>query len=459
MKLLKKKDTGVHPKKIMGAPTFCDAEKDLYSHRGVPGDSCFIVANVMGDDGNRYNFLIHSGALVPEDQPEKGMICSMVSLTDCAGKEYLHAEKIFPMEQCIFALDHFELTSPVSSMKGNSTLFTVYGLLPDGRGEIQGEMVNDGPTLNNCSVGKFSCMNQLVEFHHYGLPYLKTKGKIVLDGRSIAFHGDAWLDRQWGSGELPLPIIMAQNKIQTKWMDLNLSNEYKISLWDILADNGIENAWATVLSPEGVHTIAPMTPLVHYEEDYWYSEFTGNYYPTKYIVELPAIDTRIHVQVYSDIPQQEAVSVSGYHRYEAHCDCKGIFQGEEVTGFCCVELVGDFGQQCKDGWDSENIGEPLTCDVNGTYYGVMHSPMGDKKIVFDYRTEGTTLTGTIELLGKKSVVEDGNITGNHFTHHFKMKLPLGKKCVDAMVSGWVEGNQLHCNLKTPMGILEIDGEK
>ena len=456
MELIKKKDTGVHPKEILGSPVFNDTEKDLYLHCNVPGDSCFVVANVTGDDGNRYNFLVHSGAAVPEGDQDAGMMVSMVSLTDKTGKEYLHEEKMFPMSDCTFASDRFDITSPVSSLKGSSEEFTTYGELPDGRGHIKAVMRNEGPALNNCGTGQFLCMNNKVLFNEYGIPYLKTEGTILLDGKTISFKGDAWLDRQWGSAGVPLPLIMAQDKIQTKWMDLNLSNGYKVSLWDIVADGGIENACATILSPEGVHIIAPMTPLVEYEEDYWYSEATGNYYPTKYVVEFSGLNTRINVTVYEGMPQQEAVSVSGYHRYEAHCDCAGIFMGEEVTGFCCVELVGNFGQELQEMVNCEEGTGTLDASISGTYKGTMHSPMGDKDITFVYEVDGDALKGTVNLFGKTTEIYDGKAVGDGFTHGFKMKSPTGIGSVKVTVKGKVEGDKLNVELKTPMGSLDVE---
>ena len=461
MELIKNYDTGVHPKEILGCPAFNDAEKDLYLHSNVPGDSCFVVANVTGDDGKRYNFLIHSGAMVPEGDPASGMMVSMVSLTDKERKEYMHDEKVYPMAECTFAPDHFDITSPMSSMKGSSSEFTVYGELPGGRGRIRAEMKNLGPTLNNCGTGQFLCMNDKVLFNEYGLPYLKTEGVLTLDGKEIRFTGDAWLDRQWGSAGVPLPLVIAQDKVQTKWMDLNLSNGYKVSLWDILAHEGKENSCATILTPEGVHIIAPMTPLAKYEEYYWYSEETGNYYATRYVVELPGLDTRIDVVVYDDIPQQEAVSASGYHRYEAHADCSGIFMGEEVTGFCCIELVGCHGQQLREG-NQENETVPddgIDPSVSGTYRGIMHSPIGDKDITFFYEVKDGSLNGYVTLLGKTSPVTEVKGSGNCFTHSFRMKPPMGIGSVNVTVKGKVEGNKLEIELKTPMGTLPIKCRK
>ena len=54
---------GPKPSETCGAPAFCDPERDLRYHEGVPGDSCFVVGHVTGEDGNTYDFLVHTGAM------------------------------------------------------------------------------------------------------------------------------------------------------------------------------------------------------------------------------------------------------------------------------------------------------------------------------------------------------------------------------------------------------------
>lgn len=377
-------ELAVKAAEICGAPSFNDTEKDLHLHLNCSGDSCFVVANVLGDDGNTYNFLIHQGALMPDGSGSYNVMVAMVSLTDKANLQYLHKEQVFQFRDCVNATDHLEMKTPVTALYGTLAKMTVTGELPDGRGRIEASLENKGPALNNCSTGLFPCLNNLVTYNYYGLPYLKTKGTIILDRKTVDFTGDAWLDRQWSSGSMP--AVMVENKFQTKWMDLNLSNGYKVSLWDIIAHEGTENSWAAILSPDGVYIVAPMTPLAKYETDFWQSEETGSFYPTKYVVEMPGINTKINVQVYEGIPQQEAVSATGYHRYEAHSTCEGIFMGEKVSGFCCVEYVGNHK---KASAEPEEIpaGGKLDASVNGTYKVIMHSPMGDQELIFNYLGE------------------------------------------------------------------------
>lgn len=226
--LIPKTQTAVKANEAFGMPSFCDPEKDLRLHENCGADSCFVVANVTGDDGNTYNLLIHQGAMIPSTDGSYNAMVAMVALTDKTGRECLHNEETYPFKECTFSLDRLDIRTPTSALSGDLGTMTLSGMLPDGRDSIKATLANEGTALQNCGSGSFLCMNDQVTFHHHGLPYLKASGRIVLDGRTIAFGGDAWLDRQWSHGEIP--SVMLEGRFQTKWMDMNLSNGYKMSL-------------------------------------------------------------------------------------------------------------------------------------------------------------------------------------------------------------------------------------
>lgn len=453
------------PTEVRGCPWFNDPERDLYLHEGVPGDSCFVVGRVRDDEDNDYGFLVHNGAMMTGDGG--GVVVAMVSLADRTGGRYFHEEKNFPASDCTFAADRFDIETPISHLVGSSKAFELFGELPENAGSISLHIKNHGPVMENCGTGLFPCVNDKVVFNHYGLPHLSAEGTLELDGRSIAVKGDAWLDRQWGARG-NLPMAMMQHGVQTKWMNLNLSNGYKVSLWDIVSDGAPENSWATVLSPDGVVTIAPMEPLVDYEDDFWESPETGNRYPTSYMVEIPSLDASIKVKVFENLPGQEAVSAVGYNRYEAHSDCEGTFMGEPVTGFCCVELVGNFGQPLDalaspeagagvSAADDDDAPGALGLSVEGTFEGTLKTPMGEQKIFFEQHVNGDSLTGNVTAMKRTVPIANGHATATGFAFDFKLKAPIGS--VEATVNAKVEGDVMTGVVKTPMGEIPFTAER
>jgi hypothetical protein len=54
-------------------------------------------------------------------------------------------------------------------------------------------------------------------------------------------------------------------------MDLNLSNGWRISLWDATGVEGKSDAWVTVVDEGGKHVVADLIPLAEDACDYWLS--------------------------------------------------------------------------------------------------------------------------------------------------------------------------------------------
>jgi hypothetical protein len=121
-----------------------------------------------------------------------------------------------------------------------------------------------------------------------------------------------------------------------------VDNGYRITIWDTIVDGKTENAYAEILSPKGALTLADVVPIVKGESEYWTSPVTKQKYATRYIIDIPSVDTKLTAKVYEGMPNQEIVSPQGDDKYEAACTFTGKFMGKKVSGFNYVELVGNF---------------------------------------------------------------------------------------------------------------------
>lgn len=332
----------VVPKTILGIPKFVDHERDLALHfdGSGTGDSNFVVTNMKGDDGREFNFMVHHMCVNPTKDPKQyPMILYIVSFTDRTNRLYFFKESQYLASEFSVSTERLDIRTPTSSISGTLDKMLLTGDLPDGKGRIEITLERNGPVLDNCAVGSFPFHSNAVTTYQYALPYLKASGTLIIGGKTSRITGDAWLDRQWSRGTSP---DFFDKKLKWSWMDLNLDNGYKISVWDEIVDGKNENAWATVLSPKGAHIVAPIVPLANGESDIWTSPATNQKYPTRYVVEIPSLDTKIFVKVYDGMPEQEIVSPSGDDKYEAACTFSGTFMGKKVRGFNYVELVGNF---------------------------------------------------------------------------------------------------------------------
>jgi predicted secreted hydrolase len=338
----KKPEQPIRPKTILGVPKFLDPEKDLCLHLGFHTDSNFVVTNMRGDDGREFNFLIHQMVVNPDKNPSSyPLMLSIISLTDKTNRWYTHKETVYDAGKFSISTERLDISCPTSGIKGTLDDMTLWGDLPEGRGKVEVKITRHGPVLYNCATGSFPFLNNEVQVWQYSVPHLKAVGTLTLDGKTSKIAGDAWFDRQWNDMS---PDFF--NKLtKWKWMDLNLDNGYKISIWDMTVDGKNENAWATVLAPDGTHTVADIVPLAEGESDFWTSPVTGQTYATRYVVKIPSLDAEFVVKAYEGQLEQEIVSPSGDDKYEAACTFTGKFMGENVSGFNYVELVGNFMQK------------------------------------------------------------------------------------------------------------------
>jgi predicted secreted hydrolase len=338
----KKPEHPIRAKKAFGVPKFIDPEKDLCLHLGFHSDSNFVVTNMKGDDGREFNFLIHQMVVNPAKDPKSyPLMLSIISMTDKTNRSYIQKETVYEAGQFNISTERMDISCATSGIKGTLDNMDLWGELPDGKGKVEVKITRHGPVLYNCATGLFPFLSNEVDVWQFSSPHLKAVGILTMDGKKSKISGDAWFDRQWDD----LSPDFFNKLTKWKWMNLNLDNGYKISIWDMTVHNKNENAWATVLAPDGTHTVADIVPLSEGESEFWTSPVTGQTYATNYVVKIPGLDAEFVVKAYDGLPGQEVVSPSGDDKYEAACTFTGKFMGKPVSGFNYVELVGNFLQK------------------------------------------------------------------------------------------------------------------
>lgn len=331
-------NTHVVPGTIAGVPTYYDADKEFGAkHFGLMSDGQFVAANLKAEDGREFGIMLHMMCVNPIQAPDSwpGML-SIISMTDFTANTYCVKEDVFMGDQMSYATEDMDLKTPISYMRREGKKFYAGTDLPDGKGRIELDMTQVTPFLYNCATGQFPFLNDEVLCYQYSVPGLKCTGKLTLDGKEYAVEGDAWIDRQWGDGN----IDFVNRTFKWYWMNLNLEDGTKIRCWDVCPNGKKENAWATVLLPTGAHIVTAMEPWSKDEGDY-YVGATGQQYPTSYVLRMPGIDSEFHVKL-RGLPEQEIVSNTGEDKYEAAMTFTGTFMGKSTKGFNYVELVGSF---------------------------------------------------------------------------------------------------------------------
>ena len=313
----------------MSAPVFIDLEKDLIRRKNINLDSWFVTGHFEADD-NLFDFMLHQ-LIVDRKNGEPAILQSIVSLTEQKKGRFLGEEKIYPLPEVKVSETQFDLNAPNGSMSGNSTDIKVHAALPDV--EIDFNIRNTGSALYNCGTGAYPALGDTV--YQFALPHMEGSGTILTESKSHKIMGSCWFDRQWQD----VGDYFWNGNWHWAWMGLQMANGDRISLWDVVDDDGqIKRTWATVLQPDGTHVIVDVEPLLTGASDYWKSSASGQRYPTRWNVRIPALDACL--EVISSPKEQEIVSPIGINKYEGASSVRGVYRGQETTGFTYVEMVG-----------------------------------------------------------------------------------------------------------------------
>lgn len=309
----------------MGAEPALDIAADLAHKRGYTLNSWFVIGH-FESKGHTLNYLVHlfalsiGGITVGVD--------SAASITDETTGWYGVRHGFHPIFRSYARSDQLLVKTPHSSLSGTLDEMHV-------RAQIKGASIDVtlkavGHPLYNKGTGRFDMLG--MDVFQYSIPTLETMGCLTIDGRQFPVSGMSWFDRQWQSQPLGPP------RGRWTWMDLNLSNGWRISLWDAAGVDGKSQAWVTVVGEGGKHTVADLVALAEDACDYWLSPQSGARFPSRWRVRVPALDMQLEV-----IAKPRAQEVRGLHaRYEGASSISGCVRGEKVDGYCYVEMVGDW---------------------------------------------------------------------------------------------------------------------
>jgi predicted secreted hydrolase len=152
--------------------------------------------------------------------------------------------------------------------------------------------------------------------HYYSHPFLEASGKLRIDGRSVAVHGKAWLDREWSSQ------FLQPDQAGWDWFALHLDSGEKLMLFRLRAASADEAAGGAfrhgvLISPRG--TTQSLDPGLIGLEVMQRSAVAGRLLPLEWRIELPEIGRSMTVTAFHpdqwmdvDFPYWEGmVTVSG----------------------------------------------------------------------------------------------------------------------------------------------------
>lgn len=306
-----------------GIPATVDPAADLAAQ--APGaepawaDSIYFTSEVKAG-GHDFGVLVHTLNLPNLDQR-----LLAVSVTDEKTGWYKSYQVPIAKDDYSWSTKGLDIKMPGLTWTGDARNMSVKATTPWGALDFQ--LLARGPVMKYAGTGSFPLLGDTQQ--EYAFPSMRTTGTLTVKGETYRASGTTWLDRQWG------PLSLNDKSMHWTWMNLDLPNGDKVAIWDY-ANNKTENSWATVLHPDGSYELATVKPLADDAHRFWTSPTSGNSYPTRWTVDIPALKAHLAVRITGTDAQEPA----GGSRYEGTASFTGTYEGKKTTGKNYVEMVG-----------------------------------------------------------------------------------------------------------------------
>ena len=167
--------------------------------------------------------------------------------------------------------------------------------------------------------------------YYYSVPHLATQGRIVLQSRSLAVKGTAWLDHEASDA------LMHPEAVGWDWIGMNLDDGAALTAFHLRRADG-STLWAggSLRTAAGVLRVFQANEVRFEAESHWLSPHTQARYPTRWRVHTPA--GSFTVQALLDDQELDSRSSTGAVYWEGLSDLLGA-QGQRV-GRGYLEMTG-----------------------------------------------------------------------------------------------------------------------
>lgn len=304
---------------------------DLPRKPGSTVDSWFVIDRVE-EAGHTLNYLFHIMSMeMPLPIKSLGKKWQVAySIMDETNGYYHSGDVIYADKDVKADADHFVLDMPNAHMSGDWDQMKIYLKTDEFEIDTMASAIHYLVFTRGSSV--FDLFGMVI--YQYSVPYMKTTGRLVVQGKEYKLNGDnavSWFDRQWQMQNFKLTT-------EWSWMAIYLDNCDIISVLDSVGETDTPR-FMTVLRADGSleHSTA-IKPFSEGETRHWTSEVSKQRYATQWDLEFADFDTKLHIEPV--IERQEIVSsMNKLSKYEGSANVTGTYQGKPVTGRATVELI------------------------------------------------------------------------------------------------------------------------
>jgi predicted secreted hydrolase len=172
--------------------------------------------------------------------------------------------------------------------------------------------------------------------HYYSMTRMETRGTVSIDGEAVAVTGETWMDHEFGTNQL------ATEQVGWDWFSLQLDNGEELMAYRLRRRDGSidPNSSATAVSLEGQGRHLEVDELSVRSLRDWLSPKSGVVYRLEWELEIPGLNSRLHVVPLMDDQELVTTRSTGVAYWEGAVRLEGSWKGEPVTGRGYVELTG-----------------------------------------------------------------------------------------------------------------------
>jgi predicted secreted hydrolase len=167
--------------------------------------------------------------------------------------------------------------------------------------------------------------------YYYSIPVLQARGQLVRDGQALDVNGNAWLDREWGSGGL------SAEEAGWDWFALQLSDGSQLMFYSLRRRDGAQDTHSagTWVAPDGRVRELASSDVKIAVQSFWASP-RGGRYPARWQLSIPALS--LNLELHPVLADQELDVRPRY--WEGAVDIAGTRDQHAIKGEGYVELVG-----------------------------------------------------------------------------------------------------------------------
>jgi predicted secreted hydrolase len=281
-------------------PVFVNLPADQALHVDPPAAEIWYVTCIVEGEGHRF------GVQAILTASQSGRFFASLSMVELGTEREWHAIDRFDQTSATVSTETLEILSPTASLRGSTDEMNFHAEIAGNRADLT--LGRQYPVLYNCGTGLFPYFHGPT--YQYAFPGLAVSGTITIDGVPIEVEGSGWYDRQWAASRDAFGTKQAFT-----WFGLWLENGHTLSVWDTTAPDGSGKKWATVVQPDGTHSVVAMESTAG---DSW-------------TLGLPGLDATLEIS-HEKIHDEPRF-------YSGICTVSGVYLGEPITGQGVVDYV------------------------------------------------------------------------------------------------------------------------